>query len=50
MADPPATLQPREVELLADFAYAKIVGKGAMDRAKCADYWGGATEVCNELK
>ena len=50
MADPPATLQPREVDLLADFAYAKIVGKGAMDRAKCADYWGGASEVCNEIK
>jgi len=50
MADPPATLQPREVDLLADFAYAKIVGKGAMDRAMCADYWGGASEVCNEIK
>jgi len=50
MADPPATLQAREIELLADFAFAKIVGKGPMDRAKCADYWGGASEVCNELK
>ena len=50
LADPPATLQPREVELLADFAFAKIVGKGAMDRAKCADYWGSAAEVCSELK
>jgi hypothetical protein len=50
MADPPATLQPREVDLLADFAYAKIVGKGAMDRATCADYWGGASEVCNDIK
>jgi hypothetical protein len=50
LADPPATLQPREVELLADFAFAKIVGKGAMDRAKCADYWGSATEVCSEVK
>jgi hypothetical protein len=50
MADPPATLQPREVELIADFAFAKIVGKGAMNRAKCADYWGAPTDVCNELK
>ena len=33
-----------------DFAFAKIVGKGAMDRAKCADYWGAATDVCNEFK
>ena len=50
MSDPPATLQPREVELLADFAYAKIVGKGPMDKAKCAEYWGSAAEACNELK
>ena len=50
MADPPATLQPREIEMLADFAYAKIVGQGPMDRAKCADYWGAATDVCNDLK
>ena len=50
MSDPPATLQPREAELIADFAFAKIVGKGAMDRAKCADYWGSAVEVCSELK
>ncbi len=50
MADPPATLQPREVEMIADFAFAKIVGQGAMDRAKCADYWGSAVEVCNGLK
>src|SRR3954462_4737434 len=50
MADPPATLQPREVELLADFAFEKIVGKGPMDKAKCADYWGSAAEVCGEIK
>lgn len=50
MSDPPATLQPREVELIADFAFAKVVGKGAMDRAKCAEYWGGAADVCNELR
>ena len=51
MADPPATLQAREIELIADFAFAKIVGKGALDRAKCVDYWGGdAIDVCNEFK
>jgi mono/diheme cytochrome c family protein len=50
MSDPPATLQPREVEAIADFAFAKIVGKGAMDRAKCMDYWSGATGVCNDFK
>jgi hypothetical protein len=49
MPDPPATLQPREVELLADFLFAKIIGKGAMDRAKCIEYWGSAVEACGEF-
>jgi hypothetical protein len=49
MPDPPATLQPREVELLADFLFAKIIGKGAMDRAKCIEYWGAEVEACGEF-
>lgn len=49
LADPPATLQPREIDLLVDFMYAKIVGQGPMTRAKCAEFWGGDTEVCREL-
>jgi hypothetical protein len=46
MPDPPATLQPREIELLADFLFAKVIGKGSMDRAKCIEYWGSEVEVC----
>jgi hypothetical protein len=49
MPDPPATLQAREIESLADFMFAKIIGKGAMDRAKCVDYWGSEVEACNEF-
>jgi mono/diheme cytochrome c family protein len=49
MFDPPATLQPREVETLADFLFAKIIGKGPMDRAKCAEYWGSEVEACSEF-
>jgi mono/diheme cytochrome c family protein len=49
MADPPATLQPREVELLADFLFAKIVRKGKMDRARCVEFWGREVDACNEL-
>jgi hypothetical protein len=49
MPDPPATLQTNEVELLVDFMLLKIVGKGAMDRAKCVDYWGSQVEACNEF-
>src|SRR5438046_5812273 len=44
LPDPPATLQPREVEQLADFLFAKVVGKGPMDRAKCIEYWGSYVE------
>jgi hypothetical protein len=49
MPDPPATLQPNEVELLADFLFAKVIGKGPMDRAKCVAYWGREADVCAEL-
>jgi len=49
MPDPPATLQVREIEAIADFMFAKIIGKGPMDRAKCIDYWGSDVEACKEL-
>jgi hypothetical protein len=49
MPDPPATLQQREIELIADFLLAKVVGKGPMDRAKCIEFWGSDTDVCKEL-
>ena len=49
MSDPPATLQPREIEAIADFMFAKIIGKGPMDRAKCIDYWGSDVEACSEF-
>ena len=43
MPDPPATLQQREIELIADFMIAKIVGKGPMNHAKCVEFWGSET-------
>jgi mono/diheme cytochrome c family protein len=49
MPDPPATLQAREIETIADFMLARIVGKGPMDRAKCIDYWGSDVEACGEF-
>jgi hypothetical protein len=49
MPDPPATLQQREIELVADFLLAKIVGKGPMDKAKCVEFWGSETDVCKTL-
>jgi len=50
MPDPPATLQPREIELLADFLMTKVVGQGPMDYAKCVEFWGSEVEVCKALK
>ena len=49
LPDPPATLQPREVEAIADFLFAKVIKKGAMDRARCIEYWGSEGEVCRDL-
>src|SRR5262245_25069428 len=49
MPDPPATLLAREIDALADFMLAKMVGKGPMDRAKCVDYWGSDVEACGEF-
>jgi Cytochrome C oxidase, cbb3-type, subunit III len=47
--DPPATLAPNEVENLADFLMAKVVGKGPLDHAKCVEFWGADVEVCKEF-
>jgi hypothetical protein len=49
LPDPPATLQPREIEELADFLFAKVIGKGPMDRAKCIEYWGSDIDTCAEF-
>lgn len=49
MPDPPATLQAREIDAIADFMFAKIIGQGPMDRAKCIDYWGSDVEACQEF-
>jgi mono/diheme cytochrome c family protein len=50
MPDPPATLQPREIEYLADFLMAKVVGQGPMDHAKCVEFWGTDIDVCREFQ
>ena len=46
--DPGATFQPREVDTLVDFLYAKVIGKGPMDRAKCIEFWGSDVEACGK--
>jgi hypothetical protein len=49
MPDPAATLQTREVELVADFLLAKVVGQGPMDRARCIEFWGSDVSTCAEF-
>ena len=49
LPDPAATLQPREIELLTDFLFAKVIGKGPMDRAACIDYWGSDVDACRDF-
>ena len=49
LTDPPATLQPREIEMIADFLFDKVIGKGPMDHAKCVEYWGEDVEACKEF-
>ncbi len=49
MSDPPDTLQNREIEFIADFMFAKIIGKGPMDHAKCIAFWGEETDACTEF-
>jgi hypothetical protein len=50
LPDPPATLQPREVDSVVDFLMAKVVGKGPMDRTACIEYFGSEVEACKDLK
>ena len=49
LTDPPATLAPREIELIADFLFAKVIVQGPMTHAKCIDYWGSEVEACTEF-
>jgi Cytochrome C oxidase, cbb3-type, subunit III len=49
MPDPPATLTAREIDNIADFLFAKVIGQGPMDHAKCIAYWGEDLEVCSEF-
>src|SRR5690242_21876171 len=50
MPDPPSTLQQREIDLIADFLMAKIVGKGPMDHDKCVEFWVSETDASKEFK
>lgn len=48
LPDPPATLQAREIERIADFLFAKVIKQGPMTREKCIAFWGGDNGACKE--
>jgi len=49
LSDPPATLQKREIDLLADFLLARVVGQGPLNHARCIEFWGEEVEACAQL-
>jgi hypothetical protein len=49
VSDPPDTLQVREIDSLVEFLYAKVIGKGPMNRAKCVEYWGSDAAPCKDF-
>jgi Cytochrome C oxidase, cbb3-type, subunit III len=49
MSDPPATLIQSQIETLADFLFAKVVGKGPMNHARCIEFWGSDVDLCKEF-
>ena len=49
LTDPPATLAAREMNLIADFLFAKVVGKGPMNKATCIAFWGSDVAACKEV-
>jgi hypothetical protein len=49
LPQPVATLQPREIEQVTDFLFAKVIGKGPMNHAACVEFWGSDVEACKEF-
>jgi hypothetical protein len=49
LSDPPDTLQVREINMLVDFLYAKVIGKGPMNHARCVEFWGSEADPCKDF-
>jgi mono/diheme cytochrome c family protein len=45
---PGATLQKREVEALADYLLAKIIGRGPITREECEETFGSGARSCGQ--
>ncbi len=42
-----STLIQREIDAVADYLEAKVVGKGTPTREQCEEYWGGSSRGCD---
>ncbi len=49
LPEPASTLQPREIEQVVEFLFAKVVGKGPMNHATCVEFWGSDVDTCKEF-
>jgi mono/diheme cytochrome c family protein len=50
---PPAateSLQPREIDAVVKYLFAKVVGHGEATYQDCVDFWGSDTHQCEPLK
>jgi hypothetical protein len=45
---PSTTLQRREVEVIADYLLAKVIGRGAVTRAECLETYGAGAQHCDD--
>ena len=45
---PSTTLQRREIEVLADYLLAKVIGRGEITRQECAEVLGTRDSSCEE--
>lgn len=49
VSDPASPLIAREIENVADFLFAKVIGKGRVTRASCIEYWGSEIDLCKDI-
>ncbi len=50
---PPAateSLQPREIDAVVKYLFAKVVGRGESTYQECVDFWGSDTRECEPMK
>jgi len=43
-------LQPREIDAVVKYLFAKAVGRGESTYEECVDFWGADTRECEPMK